>query len=71
MTHPLSPNLKSLSDKDLFEKLQSLHATYYKTSNPHIHMQIEMLIDDYQSEIDHRRKVNKENLDIDNLIKVV
>ena len=70
MTHPLTGNLKSVSDKDLLEKLNDLTKKYWMTNNLSIQNQIEMLLEDIKWEISYRRRKNKDN-DIDNLIKVV
>jgi len=70
MTHPLTGDLKSISDKDLLEKLNDLTKKYWMTNNPAVQNQIEMLLEDIKWEISYRRRKNKDN-DIDNLIKVV
>tara|TARA_B100002019_G_C21272271_1_gene603046 strand:+ start:3396 stop:3608 length:213 start_codon:yes stop_codon:yes gene_type:complete len=70
MTHPLTGDLKSVSDKDLLEKLNDLTKKYWMTNNPAVQNQIEMLLEDIKWEISYRRRKNKDN-DIDNLIKVV
>lgn len=70
MTHPLTGDLKIVSDKDLLEKLNDLTKKYWMTNNPAVQNQIEMLLEDIKWEISYRRSKNKDN-DIDNLIKVV
>jgi len=70
MTHPLTGDLKSVSDKDLLEKMNDLTKKYWMTNNLSIQNQIEMLLEDIKWEISYRRRKNKDN-DIDNLIKVV
>jgi len=70
MTHPLTGDLKSVSDKDLLEKMNDLTKKYWMTNNLTIQNQIEMLLEDIKWEISYRRRKNKDN-DIDNLIKVV
>lgn len=70
MTHPLTGDLKYVSDKDLLEKLNDLTKKYWMTNNLSIQNQIEMLLEDIKWEISYRRRKNKDN-DIDNLIKVV
>jgi len=70
MTHPLTGDLKVVSDKDLLEKMNDLTKKYWMTNNLSIQNQIEMLLEDIKWEISYRRRKNKDN-DIDNLIKVV
>lgn len=55
--HPLSPNLTTLNDDELLKKINDLHLRLkhaYYLPNPHVAMQIRMLLDDYQGEYNVR-----------------
>ena len=75
--HPLTPNLSELKDEELFSKYQDLNnkmSMAYKFRNHAMLVQLQMLIEDYQTEINLRRqaqldtKNDKNNLS--SLIKV-
>lgn len=66
MSHPLAPNLSTLSEEDLVQKLGDLHKRMNIASrtNHHLANQIYFLIDDYQQEYNHRlQKKDQEIMD--------
>ncbi len=74
MTHPLSDELQSLSDNDLYNKLEDLNKKYWMTTNEQIRSQIVMLLDDIKLEQENRKiaekKQENENNNLDNLINI-
>ena len=55
--HPLSPNLRDLSDDDLHKKLAELNKRFmqaYRIGPFQIIPQLQMLIEDYNSEVSRR-----------------
>ena len=74
MTHPLSDELQSLSDNDLYNKLEDLNKKYWMTTKEQIRSQIVMLLDDIKLEQENRKiaekKQENENNNLDNLINI-
>ena len=74
MTHPLSDELQSLSDNDLYNKLEDLNKKYWMTTNEQNRSQIVMLLDDIKLEQENRKiaekKQENENNNLDNLINI-
>ena len=74
--HPLAPNLKELKDDELYSKLQELNTKMmqaYRFGNNALLTQIQMLINDYQTEVNNRRQAQletKDNKNLSSLIKV-
>lgn len=74
--HPLAPNLKELKDEELYSKLQELNTKMtqaYRFGNNSLMVQIQMLIEDYQVEINNRRQAlldSKDTKNLSSLIKV-
>lgn len=57
--HPLSPNLESLTDDDLnkkFGELQKRYTQCWRFGPMDLLPQLQMLMDDYQSEIQRRNQ---------------
>lgn len=72
--HPLTPNLTDLKDEELYAKLQELNSKMiqsYKMRNHALLSQLQMLINDYQNEVNNRRQQQLDKKDnLGNLIKV-
>lgn len=75
--HPLTPNLTELKDDELLAKLQELNTKLnqaYKFRNAAMIGQIQMLLEDYQTEINLRRQSQLDNTkdknNLSSLIKV-
>ena len=63
--HPLSPNLRDLSDDDLNKKLADLNKRFmqaYRIGPFQIIPQLQMLIQDYNEEISRRNAVKMQEL---------
>ena len=63
--HPLSPNLRDLSDDDLHKKLADLNKRYmqaYRIGPFQIIPQLQMLIQDYNEEVSRRNAVKMQEL---------
>ena len=59
MTHPLTPQLKDLSDSDLAKKITDLNKRVvygHQMGNPHLIQQVQMMLDDYILEQNHREQ---------------
>jgi len=53
MNHPLTPNLRELSDSDLLKKQSELHKRIiygHQTGNANLISQVELMLDDYREE---------------------
>lgn len=78
MFHPFSEDTSELTISQLQDKMSDLSAKYFKTQNPQVREQIQILIDFYRQEIiiktekERLEQQNSENgnLDLDNLINV-
>lgn len=74
--HPLAPDLKDLKDEELYSKLQDLNNKMnqaYRFGNNSLLVQIQMLINDYQTEVNNRRQAlldKKDDKNLGSLIKV-
>jgi hypothetical protein len=63
--HPLSPNLRDLSDDDIHKKLADLNKRYmqaYRIGPFQIIPQLQMLIQDYNEEVSRRNAVKMQEL---------
>ena len=63
--HPLSPNLNNLSDDDLHKKLAELNKRFtqaYRIGPFQIIPQLQMLIEDYNSEVARRNAQKMQEL---------
>ncbi len=72
--HPLAPNLTELKDDELYSKLQDLNNKMnqaYRFGNHALLTQIQMLINDYQTEVNNRRRAQLENKDTKNLSSLI
>ena len=76
--HPLTPNLAEVSDNDLNDRFRDLSnklSAAYRMGNANMVNQIQMIMEDYQSEIMRRQQkayqdlVSKGNM-FDGIIKV-
>jgi hypothetical protein len=76
--HPLTPNLRELSDNDLNEKFRELSNKLnaaYRMGNAAMVQQIQMILEDYQQEVSRRQQkayeemMNKGGM-FDGIIKV-
>ena len=75
MTHPLVNNLHEKTDDELQGQLHSLTAKYYMTHNPSVKYQMQLVIDDLQTELARRvaaRQVeqSEELKELDGLINI-
>jgi len=74
--HPLSPDLSSMKEAELENKLQELSRRYFQTSNASLQHQLVMLIEGYKAELGARRakqwqdQYQNRSTDLDSLIKV-
>ena len=76
--HPLTPDLSGLNDQDLSSKLSELQTkmnTAYRMGNAGLIHQIQMVIEDYQSELNNRQRKQldellKKNNKFDNIIDI-
>jgi len=74
--HPLTPNLTELKDDELYAKLQELNNKMnqaYRFGNHALLSQIQMLLEDYQTEVNNRRRAqldSKDNKNLSSLIKI-
>lgn len=76
--HPLSPDLSSMSDDELHKKLSDLQTravTAYQTGNGDLVQQVNLLINDYQMEIEARNqrmmdKLQQKNKNFGNIINI-
>lgn len=76
--HPLSPDLTSMSDDELHTKLSDLQnraMTAYQTGNGDLVQQVNLLINDYQMEIEARNqrmmdKLQQKNKNFGNIINI-
>jgi len=65
MNHPLTPNLRELSDADLLKKiseLQKRHAQSWQFGNAQLAQQVEMLLEDYKEEQGRRDRERWEKM---------
>jgi|694.fasta_scaffold08495_11 uncharacterized protein YsxB (DUF464 family) len=72
--HPLAPNLSELKDDELHAKFQELNSKIqqaYRFRNHALLMQLQMLIEDYQNEINNRRKTLLDQKDTKNLSSLI
>lgn len=63
--HPLAPNLRNLTDDDLHKKLNELNKRFtqaYRTGPFDIIPQLQMLIEDYNSEVGRRNAVRMQEM---------
>ena len=75
MIHPLSGELKDLSDQELEKKLTELNKKYYQAArfgNPELLTQVETFVTIYKDEMSRRyqQKQQQNNQSFDNLINV-
>lgn len=75
MIHPISENLKALTDNQIEQKIYRLNGIYFMTDNASVRQQIILLLDGYKLELETRRVAAKKNAesdnsDLDGLIKV-
>jgi uncharacterized protein YbaP (TraB family) len=74
--HPLIPNLSTLKENEIENKLQELTKKYFQSSNPNVKHQITIIIEDYKQELAARRnkmwqeQYQKRDTDLDSLINV-
>jgi hypothetical protein len=72
--HPLAQNLSELKDDELHAKFQELNSKIqqaYRFRNHALLMQLQMLIEDYQNEINNRRKTLLDQKDTKNLSSLI
>ena len=72
--HPLAPNLSELKDDELYAKFQELNSKIqqaYRFRNHALLMQLKMLVEDYQNEINNRRKTLLDQKDTKNLSSLI
>lgn len=72
--HPLAPNLSELKDDELYAKFQELNTRMnqaYRFGNHALLTQIQMLMEDYQTEINNRRRAQLETKDSKNLSSLI
>jgi hypothetical protein len=75
LIHPISENLKALTDNQIEQKIYRLNGIYFMTDNASVRQQIILLLDGYKLELETRRVAAKKNAesdnsDLDGLIKV-
>jgi hypothetical protein len=74
--HPFVNDTADLTDSELEEKIQSASRNYWRTTNPQIQSQIQMIIETYKQELETRKvkqrleQQNNDDPDLDNLINV-
>jgi len=71
MNHPLTPNLRELSDTDLMKKQSELQKRIiygYQTGNSNMISQVELMLNDYREESMRRdrERTEKANEAVDN-----
>jgi hypothetical protein len=65
MNHPLTPDLKAMSEADLLKKISELQKRMsfaYSTGNSHLMMQIQMMLEDYKEEQSARDRARLEKM---------
>lgn len=63
--HPLTPDLSKLSDQELNDKIRELSAKLgqsYRLGNGQLIGQISMILEDYQTELTRRQRLELEKL---------
>lgn len=74
--HPLSPNMKRMTESELENKIQELTTKYFQTHNQQLQNQIKMFLDEYKGELEARRRktwedqYSRRDKDLDKLINV-
>jgi hypothetical protein len=73
--HPIPPDLKSLSDAQIEQKILKLNSMYFITEDENVRHQIILLIDTFKVEQSERqmialKKQQQHNNDLDSLIKI-
>lgn len=73
MNHPLVDNLQDLTDAELQTRISDLSTKYWQTSNPSVHAQMGLILDQLKEEFRLRSSKNNNNdeqKDLDNLINI-